>query len=208
MPSVGTKILPDLLATFRTNWPGIHIVLRESRDCADLIRDVESGDVDVTFLDIGVYETGHLAVSPLLDDPMMFLAPVDAPGADKRVVSIADIAQLPMIGTRNPACRLIIDEAFRQAPAPPTYIFRSDDNPTIQRLVGSGLAYSVLPMLAVDENDPNLALIPIRPKPPPRRLGIAWHPERRRIAALLSFTDAAADLCRDLAERWAAAHAA
>jgi DNA-binding transcriptional LysR family regulator len=208
MPSVGTKILPDLLTTFQKSWPGIHIVLRESRDCADLIRDVETGDVDVTFLDIGVYDTGQLAVSPLLDDPMMFLAPIDAPEADKRVVSVADIAHLPMIGTRNPACRLIIDEAFRQAPKAPTYIFRSDDNPTIQRLVGSGLAYSVLPMLAVDENDPNLALIPIRPQPPQRRLGIAWHPERRRPAALQSFTDAAAVLCRDLGKRWTASHAA
>ena len=60
LPSVGTKVLPQLLATFRADWPGIEIVLRESRDCADLIRAVESGDIDVTFIDIGPYETGPL----------------------------------------------------------------------------------------------------------------------------------------------------
>ena len=84
-----------------------------------------------------------------------------------------------MIGTRNPGCRQIIDNAFRQAAVLPTYVFRSDDTPTIQGLIGSGLAYAVLPLLTVDENDPNVAVIPIRPEPPPRRLGIAWHPERR-----------------------------
>ena len=92
-----------------------------------------------------------------------------------------------MIGTRNPGCRQIIDDAFRQAPVSPTYVFRSDDNPTIQGLIGSGLAYAVLPLLTVDENDPNVAVIPIRPEPPPRRLGIAWHPDRRPPPALLPF---------------------
>jgi DNA-binding transcriptional LysR family regulator len=208
LPSVGTKILPRLLGAFRAEWPGIEIVLHESRDCAELIHAVETADVDVTFVDIGPYETGPLEVRPLLDDPMMFLAPAGAPEAGQRVVSIADIAHLPMIGTRNVACRQIIDDAFRQAPDAPTYVFRSDDNPTIQGLIGSGLAYAVLPLLTVDENDPNVAVIPIRPEPSPRRLGIAWHPDRRPPPALLPFVEAATDICRDLGEQWAASRAA
>jgi DNA-binding transcriptional LysR family regulator len=208
LPSVGTKVLPRLLGTFRAEWPGIEILLRESRDCAELIRAVETGDVDVTFIDIGPYETGPLEIRPLLDDPMVFVAPADAPEAGQPVVSIADIAHLPMIGTRNVACRQIIDDAFRRAPAPPTYVFRSDDNPTIQGLIGSGLAYAVLPRLTVDENDPNVAVIPIRPEPPPRRLGIAWHPDRRPPLTLLPFVEAAAEICRHLGEQWAASRAA
>jgi len=208
LPSVGTKVLPRLLGAFRAEWPGIEIVLRESRDCADLIHAVETGDVDVTFVDIGPYETGPLEVRPLLEDPMVFVAPVGAPEAEQRVVSIADIAHLPMIGTRNVSCQQIIDDCFRQAPVSPRYVFRSDDNPTIQGLIGSGLAYAVLPLLTVDENDPNVAVIPIRPEPSPRRLGIAWHPERRPPAALLPFVEAAAEVCRDLGEQWAASRAA
>jgi DNA-binding transcriptional LysR family regulator len=208
LPSVGTKVLPRLLGAFRAEWPGIEIVLRESRDCAELIRAVETGDVDVTFIDIGPYETGPLEVRPLLDDPMVFVAPADAPESGQPVVSIADIAHLPMIGTRNVACRQIIDDAFRQAPVPPTYVFRSDDNPTIQGLIGSGLAYAVLPRLTVDENDPHVAVIPIRPEPPPRRLGIAWHPDRRPPLTLLPFVEAAAEICRHLGEQWAASRAA
>jgi DNA-binding transcriptional LysR family regulator len=208
LPSVGTKVLPRLLKTFRAERPGIEIVLRESRDCADLIHAVETGDIDVTFLDIGPYETGPLEVRPLLDDPMVFIAPAAAPEAGRRAVSIADIAHLPMIGTRNLGCRQIIDDCFRQAPVAPRYVFRSDDNPTIQGLIGSGLAYAVLPLLTVDEDDPAVAVVPIRPEPPPRRLGIAWHPDRRPPPALAPFVEAAAELCHDLGERWAASHAA
>ena len=192
LPSVGTKILPRLLGTFRAEWPGVQIVLHESRESADLIHAVETGDIDVTFIDIGPYETGSLQVRRLLDDPMVLVAPADAPEAGRRAVSIDDVAHLPMIGTRNPGCRQIIDNAFRQAAVLPTYVFRSDDTPTIQGLIGSGLAYAVLPLLTVDENDPNVAVIPIRPEPPPRRLGISWHPERRPPVTLLPFVNAAA----------------
>jgi DNA-binding transcriptional LysR family regulator len=208
LPSVGTKVLPRLLGTFRAEWPGIEIVLRESRDSAELIHAVETSDIDVTFLDIGPYETGPLEVRPLLDDPMVFLAPAGAPEAGQRTVSIADIAHLPMIGTRNVGCRQIIDAAFRQAPVSPRYVFRSDDHPTIQGLIGSGLAYAVLPLLTVDENDPTVAVIPIRPEPTPRRLGIAWHPARRPPLALVPIVEAAAGISRDLGEQWAASCAA
>jgi DNA-binding transcriptional LysR family regulator len=208
LPSVGTKILPRLLGTFRAEWPGIQILLRESRDSADLIHAVETGDIDVTFIDIGPYDTEPLQVRPLLDDPMVFLAPASAAEAERRAISIADIAHLPMIGTRNIGCRKIIDNALRQAPEPPKYVFRSDDTPTIQGLIGSGLAYSVLPLLTVDENDPNVAIIRIRPEPPPRRLGIAWHPERRPMPALMPFIEAAVEICRDLAEQWEISRAA
>jgi DNA-binding transcriptional LysR family regulator len=208
LPSVGTKILPRLLRTFRAEWPGIQIGLRESRDSAELLHAVETGDIDVTFIDIGPYQTGPLEVRPLLDDPMVFLAPAAAAEAGQRAVSIADIAHLPMIGTRNPGCRQIIDDAFRLAPVPPTYVFRSDDTPTIQGLIGSGIAYAVLPMLTVDEHDPNVAVIPIQPAPPPRRLGIAWHPERRPPRALLPFIEAATEICRELGKQWAATRAA
>jgi DNA-binding transcriptional LysR family regulator len=208
MPSVGAKVLPRLLATFRAEWPGITIALRESREFTDLIRTVESGDIDLTFTDIGPYETSPLEVRHLLEDPLVFLAPAGDPETSRQVVSMADIAHLPMIGTRNVACRQIIDDAFRQAPTAPTYVFRSDDHPTIQGLVGSRLAYAVLPLLAVDENDPKVAVIPIRPEPPPRRLGIAWHPERRPPPALMPFISTAAEVCRDLADQWGASHAA
>jgi DNA-binding transcriptional LysR family regulator len=208
LPSVGTKVLPALLAMFRADWPGIEIVLREARDCAELIHAVESGDIDVTFLDIGPYDTGPLQVRSVLDDPMVLLAPAGSREAGRRVISMADVARLPMIGTRDPGCRQIIDEAFRQAPTSPSYVFRSDNHPTIHGLIGSGLAFAVLPLLAVDENDPKVAIIPIRPAPPPRRLGIAWHPGRRPPPALVPFVEAAADVCRGLSERWAESHAA
>jgi DNA-binding transcriptional LysR family regulator len=185
------KFFGTCLRHFAPTGPASRSCYGSPGDGAELIRAVESGDTDVTFFDIGPYDTGLLKVRPLLDDPMVFLAPAGSLEAGWRVVSLADIAHLPMIGTRDPGCRQIIDDAFRQAPIPPTYVFRSENNPTIHGLVGSGLAYAVISLLAA-----------LRP----RRLGIAWHRERRQPPPLMPFVDAAADVCRDLGDRWAEAH--
>jgi DNA-binding transcriptional LysR family regulator len=53
-----------------------------------------------------------------------------------------------------------------------------------------------------------VAVIPIRPEPPPRRLGIAWHPDRRPPPALSPFVEVATEIRRDLGEQWAASEAA
>jgi DNA-binding transcriptional LysR family regulator len=204
LPSIGAKVLPWVLGVFRTQWPGIEVVLRESCDRADLLLGVERGDLDAALIEIGQRETTPLEVRPLIDDPMVFVAPTDSPEAELRTVSIADIAHLPMIGTNNVDCQRIIDDCFRDASAPPTFVMRSDDNSTIQGLIGSGLAYAVLPLLVVDGSDPSVAVIPIRPEPLPRRLGIAWHPQRQRPLALASFVEATAEICRHLGELLAA----
>ncbi len=203
MQSVGTKILPRLLRSFRANWPGIEVSFFEAHDGDDLLRMVDAGELDITFIELAVHDDAPLETRWLLDDPMVFVAPADAPEADRSSVRIEEVVGLPMIGIRNVGCQSIIDECFRGLADQPTYVFRSDDNPTIQGCIASGLAYAVLPLLTVDENDPNVAVIPIEPPAPPRRLGVAWHANRRASRALAPFVEIAAEICDELAEQWA-----
>ena len=63
LPSVGSKILPSLLGTFRAEWPCIQIVRQESRESADLTRRRDR-ELDVTFIDSAVRD--RVAASPPL----------------------------------------------------------------------------------------------------------------------------------------------
>jgi DNA-binding transcriptional LysR family regulator len=204
LQSVGTKVLPGLLRSFRTEWPGISITLRESNDVNELIHLVETGDLDVTFVELNRHDSSRLTTRWLLDDPLLFVAPADAPEASRDSVSVSEIAHLPMIGIGPPdsACHLMIEECFRASPARPNYVFRSEDNPTVLALISSGLAYAVLPLLTVDEHDPGIAIIPIEPEPAPRRLGVAWAADRRGPVALEPFIEAAAEMCDGLQAKW------
>jgi DNA-binding transcriptional LysR family regulator len=201
--SVGTKILPRLLRNFLADWPGIEVSFRESNDCEELVHILEAGELDLSFVETGMVDDERFETRWLLDDPMVFVAPADSPEASRRSVGIAEVVHLPMIGVRGAWCQALIDDCFHGLGVYPTYVFRSDDNPTIQGCIASGLAYSVLPLLAVDEHDPNVAVIPIEPPPSPRHLGVAWPSGRRPPVALAPFVDVAATICDELAQAWA-----
>src|SRR5438128_1063890 len=48
--SVGARVLPTLLRSFRKDWPKIDIRLVESADDRELVELVESGEADVSFV--------------------------------------------------------------------------------------------------------------------------------------------------------------
>ncbi|MGH9245794.1 MAG: LysR family transcriptional regulator substrate-binding protein, partial [Acidimicrobiales bacterium] len=169
-----------------------------------LLRLVEAGDLDLTFTELAVHDHTGFETRDLLEDPIVFAAPAESPEAELAVVAVDDIAHLPMIGIRNSDCQAFVLEAFGHLPEPPNFVFRSDDNPTIQGCIASGLAYAVLPLLTLDDHDPSVAIVPIDPQPTPRRLGVAWHADRRAPAALAPFVAAATTVCDEFDERWKA----
>jgi DNA-binding transcriptional LysR family regulator len=204
LQSVGTKIVPRLLRGFVADWPGIEVILRESNDCDELLELAAAGDLDLTFVELGAHDETHFDSRWLLDDPVVFVAPAGAPEATRAAVSIGEAVELPLIGMRNHGCQAFVDACFRGLPVQPTYVFRSDDNSTVQGCIASGLGYAVLPLLMVDENDPQVAVIPVEPTPAPRRLGVAWPSGRRPPPTMAPFIDAAARICEELTRTWAA----
>ena len=55
------------------------------------------------------------------------------------------------------------------------YVFRSDNNGTVQGLVGAGVGISVSPRLTVDEDDPSIDVIDLHGRIEPRVIGLVWH---------------------------------
>ena len=102
-------------------------------------------------------------------------------------------------------CGLLVDRLFTVAGEPPTFVFRSDDNPTIQGCVASGVGYWVTPLLTVDTDDPSVAVVPIEPAPEPRRIALAWSPSRHTSPAVDTFIAVAEEVCREVSQRSALA---
>jgi DNA-binding transcriptional LysR family regulator len=79
-------------------------------------------------------------------------------------------------------------------------VFRSDDNATLQALVGAGVGAAFMPWLTVDRDDPSTALVDLSGKLPPRRVAIAWHRDRHRPASSHAFVEAAVNVSAALAD--------
>jgi DNA-binding transcriptional LysR family regulator len=206
MQSVGTKVLPMLVRRFREEWPGVELAAQEAIAYADLAAGVESGRFDLSFAPLPVLE-GPFAVRRVLDDPFVCLAPAQAPEVVTGAVSLRQAARLPLIGFTDPDLHGELVRRLRRTGTDPAFVFRSNDNPTIQGFVAAGLGYAIMPRLTVDEDDPQVAVLPLSSTVPARQLGIVWHVDRQLPATATRFVELAVEVCADLSRDWDAAPA-
>lgn len=204
MQSIGTKVLPRLLRRYREERPGIALVPQEIWDLTELAEAVEDGRFDLSFAPLPLPE-GPLAVRRVLDDPFVLLAPADAPEAGSESVTLRAAARLPLIGFSDPQEFDALLRPLRTTGVEPSFVFRSNDNPTIQGFVAAGLGYALMPRLTVDEDDPQVAVVPAVTGLPPRNLAVIWHADRQLTREAERFVDLAAEVCAEVSAEWATA---
>ena len=203
--SVGAKIIPRLLRRFSESHPQVEVVLRESQDEDDLLEMIERGDLDVTFWTLPV-SPGPYETVELLHDPYVLVVPADSPmAALKRTPTLKEIVLQPIIGFNHCSAMDHVESQLASTGRAPNIVFRSDNNGTVQGLVGAGVGLAVSPRLTVDEDDPSIAVIDLHDRVPARVIGLAWHSDRHRSAAAEAFVETAVEICRSLAVEPAAA---
>jgi DNA-binding transcriptional LysR family regulator len=203
--SVGAKIIPRLLRRFSESHPQVEVVLRESQDEGELLQMIERGDLDLTFWTLpvagGPYETLEL-----LHDPYVLVVPAGSSLASaKRPPTLKEIVLQPIIGFNRCSAMDHVESQLASTGRAPNIVFRSDNNGTVQGLVGAGVGVAVSPRLTVDEDDPSIDVIDLQGRVPARVIGLVWHTDRHRSAAAEAFVDSATDVCRELSAESAAA---
>lgn len=203
--SVGTKIIPSLLRRFGESHPAVEVVLRESLDESELLTMIERGELDLTFWTLPV-EPGPFETVELLTDPYVLLVPVgSALAALRRTPTLKEIALQPLIGFNQCSAMAHVEEQIAAAGRTPNFVFRSDNNGTVQGLVGAGVGVSLSPRLTVDEDDPSIEIVELQGRVPPRVIGLVWHGDRHLSPAAEAFAQTAIAVCRELAAQPAAA---
>src|SRR4051794_21458787 len=72
--SVGARVLPGLLRSFREAWPRVEVSVREETDAADLLRMLEHGELALTFADLPLPD-GPFEWEEILRDPYVLVVP-------------------------------------------------------------------------------------------------------------------------------------
>ncbi len=198
--SVGMRVLPAVMARFAQVWPGIEVRLTEAND-EGLWELVELGAIDLSF--------GTLPVSPgpfeaveLVRDPYVLVTAAGSPEASMPAHPSLDvIGAQRLIGFRTGGSMGALEEHLRSQGTEPTFVFRSEDNGTVQAMAGAGLGVALVPLLAADPSDPSVVIIPT--DLPPRRVALIWHRDRFRTPASHAFADIALEVCAGLARELA-----
>ena len=144
---------------------------------------IERGELDLTFWTLPVSVGGPYEIVELLSDPYVLLVPAGSPlAALARTPTLKEIVLQPLIGFNKCNAMEQVEAQLSAAGRAPNFVFRSDNNGTVQGLVGAGVGVSVSPRLTVDEDDPRSDVVDLQGRIPPRVIGLVWHsrppPER------------------------------
>ncbi len=155
-------LLPPVLAAVKRRMPGLEVIIATGNS-TDVIRRVETGELDVALVTIPVAANRTLSVTRLVSDPLVALIPQPMAPAGKSLTA-AQIARLPLIlYERGGSTRAIIDAWFRRAGVTPTPIMQLDSIETIKTLVAGGLGASIMPQLALARPVQGTAVRTLRP---------------------------------------------
>ena len=93
----------------------------------------------------------------MLVDPYVLIVPADSPLAGRpSSPTLREIADQPLIGYQPSRSMDAIEASIRRAGREPNIVFRSDDNPTVQALVGAGVGIALVPRLTLLPTDPSV----------------------------------------------------
>jgi DNA-binding transcriptional LysR family regulator len=194
--SVGAKILPRVVGRLSAALPDVHVALVETPDEGQLLRLVERGELDLTFMLFPLADGPFVAVE-LLRDPFLLLVAEDSPrGNDGARPTLAEVASVPLIAYDRVRDVTRPETHLRDAPH---VVFRSNDDETIHGLVAAGMGAALLPQLSIDRTYPGVRAVEIAEGLPPRVIGMGWHRDRDLQPAAREFVATTERVCAELA---------
>jgi DNA-binding transcriptional LysR family regulator len=194
--SVGTRVLPAIIGRFGREWPDVEVQLVEAASDEGLMDLIDPGKLDLTFGVLPIPE-GPFDGVELLRDPFVLVTAKGSPlAALEGLPSLALIGEQRLIGFRSCRSTKWLEGELRAAGQEPNFVFRSEDNGTVQAMAGAGLGTALVPLLAVDTADPTVEVIPTDLQS--RRIALMWHRDRYRSPASRAFVDIALAVCAAL----------
>lgn len=148
------------IKTFALRHPGVRLHMRQA-DPDDILKLVAAGDSDVGVSTEVAEEHPELLFLAGREVERSVIAPSDHPLARKRSVTLADIAQYPLVGY-NPQQRggQIVAATFLEHGLEPKLVVSAIDSDVIKAYVAEGLGIAIVPTLSLDpETDRNLVAV-------------------------------------------------
>lgn len=191
--SVSVKLLPAVVGALRAEAPALDIRLYESDSNEELLERLASDQLDLTFV-VGPVEDERLEGFEVTRDPFVAILPAgDAPSSAVAtgVIPTASLDARPLVGQQESSCQTLVDAGLQDAGVHPHYVFRSNDNGAVQAMVRAGMGAAVMPLLAVDTEDPGVRVLRLDPPLPDRSVMLAVRRGRTRAPAADRFIELA-----------------
>ena len=167
-------LMPELLQSFVADHPGVRLATREGHQ-EELVTALRRGEIDlaVTY-DLEI--EADIAFRSLATLPPYVLLAATHPLAQRRQISLAELAPLPMVLLDLPQSRDYFLGLFRHERLEPSIAWTSRQSDVVRTLVANGLGYSlanVRPRAELALDGRALTRVALAGDPPPMRIGLA-----------------------------------
>ena len=160
--SVATYLLPQIIARFQQDYPGIGYELLMG-DYTEIERWVAEGRCDLGFIPRPPHGSG-IASRPVCDDELMAVVPATSPLAAQGSVTLEQLADEQFILLERGQDDEI-SPLFRHAGVPLTSRLSTWDDYAIMAMVEGGLGVSILPALILRRCQFDIAVRPLAERP-------------------------------------------
>jgi DNA-binding transcriptional LysR family regulator len=169
VPTTMTGLIPKAVKSLRDQYQGLHIHMMQGLS-SELYSLVDRGFLDAAVLSEPIHVYDHLRWLPLVDEPLVILAPEDSPSDDPKEL----LETYPFIRfNRRAWVGQLIDEWLKSQQLKISEGMELDTLEAISAMVFHGLGVSIVPMRCVPSARPlSLKRIPLTPPARSRRLGI------------------------------------
>lgn len=144
------SLVPKVVSLFRAQRPAVDLRLREANS-VQIIRELESGDLDIGLLRTPVFDVGEVTLEPLYREEMILLFPKRHRLQNQETVRLEDLRDEAFIGydrNRLPYYRNLSLNAFEAAGFQPRIVEETAHLHTQIALVESGLGIGLAPAVS------------------------------------------------------------
>lgn len=198
--SLGTWLVPRLVAEFREVYPLVHFDLEPINDELVTARLEAPTDFEIT---TAPPKSADVQWRPLLVEPLAVVVPVGHPLGQSQRVHLREVSDEPFVMLRSTySLRRTCDELCRAAGFEPTVVLEADDLQTLEGLVSVGLGVAIIPAGGHEPTTSDRAnplatrWIRLADKGASRAVGIGWSGGRRLPPAAMNFLESASASAR------------
>ena len=155
--------LPEALAAFHRDHPGVRIALRQT-SAAEALELVRRGAVDLAVLSL-TGDAGGLDVTLLVEEPLRLIVEPGDPLAGG-TVRLSELSGHPFVlAEPGSALRATVMEACQAEGFSPVPLLEVDEPSAVRFLVGAGLGVSLVPASWLEVPGPEVGVASIDPAP-------------------------------------------
>ena len=177
--ALGTRVVPDLIASFRERHPRARFQLFQNASHI-ILDELQAGDVDLALVSPLPPQRANVEAVELGSEELFLAVPHDHRFAQRKTIKLGQLRDDVFVCLREGyGLRALTDEFCAQAGFAPKIAFEGEEIATLRSLVAVGLGVAIIPA-ASSAAESTTALLRIAEPICKRSIGLLWEPGRYR----------------------------